>query len=213
MIIRQWCALVFGCSLVSADVYGQQLPTTEEVNRQELRAVIQNRIENANSTFRDRVEKFPDQNLSVTTSLRRSMPIWEVVSAAQQHGLTIEGFRHGDASQSGGYTMTPGESVEDAVRQYEYDMEYFSRMDLQYTYKMLQDVNSDIERRALNRRKEDILARQQKYNNEGLKILGIDLHGKAESLDTFATETGEGFVRVMEIRESERRNAAILPAD
>lgn len=179
--------------------------------RAEVHETIRDRIDAANSTFDDHVESAPNQDMSVTASFKYGVSIYEAVAQVKAYGLTIEGFRHGDAAHSGGYTMRLGEPVQAAIDQYDYDRRFFTQRDLENTEEMMTTATDKAVLPALQKRKRETVSRQERDEREGLLIIGIDLHGKGKSLKEFSE--AHAFVRVMEIREDERRNAAILPTD
>lgn len=200
----------FAVSIAYSQEYQTTTPpalTAEELAQ--LSFTPEARIARANAAFREQVESFPDQETNVTASFTQPRSIHDAVAEAQAHGLTIQGFRHGDASSSGGYTMTAGEDIEKALRQYEYDLKFFPEQDLKLTEQMLASEKDPTLIEALQTRKRDIIARQQKQEKEGFVIVGIDLRGRGKALKQFSDE--RPYVLGMELRDGARRSSAIFP--
>ena len=175
------------------------------------KSVIQQRIEPAKSEFQQQIDNFPDREIVVTASFTRSMPIGDVVERASLHQLSIVGFRHGSVSHSGGYTLAPGESLEDAIVQYQHDAVFFTDQDLRNTESLMMTVADEAVRRALQERRAELSRRSQELKKVGLKILGVDLRGSGRDLQAFLQNNG--IVRVLEVQHGSRRDAAILPTD
>ncbi len=202
------------CLVAVPTVHSQNFQTTSPAaltagDLEQLSFTPAARIARANASFQQQVNSFPDLETNVTASFTQPRPIREVVAEAQAYGLTIQGFRHGDASSSGGYTMTPGEDLESALRQYEHDLKFFPQLDLKQTEEMLAAEKDATLVQALQARKQDLIARQQQQEKAGFVIVGIDLRGGGTALKRFAAE--KPFVLVVELRDGGRRNAAIFP--
>ncbi len=177
----------------------------------ELETLLQKRIEVADRAFNDTVTKFPYQEHAVMASFTKPMPIQEVVEEAKTYGLTIEGFRHSSTTHSGGYTIPPGEPLDIAVIQYEHDMLFSLEKDIQHTEELLANESDTEVQEALRDRQKELSSRLQNYNINGLQVTGADLKGKGAALQVFRLE--RPFVRVMELNQGSRRNAAIPPIE
>lgn len=172
---------------------------------------IQQRIARSQAQFDDFVRNFPDKETTVLASFARPMEIEEVVTSARAQRLSIAGFLHGSASHSGGYTLQPGESVENAVAQYRRDASFFSDGDIRNTDEMIATVTDKEVQQGLRGRRANLLVRKQELDRVGLKIVGVEVRGKGAELSNF--QKANTFVRVLEIQDGSRKNAAISPSE
>jgi hypothetical protein len=182
-----------------------------ESNRTELRAAVQERILEANRTFHEAMTAFPEEEHAVTVSFIRALPLTKAVEKALVRGFQIEGFRHGDATHSGGYAIAPGQPLDDAMIDYEVQIPQFIDQHLTNIKRMLGSITDPELRTALQQSRREFLQQKRMYQKQGMQVIGLDLRGKGRDLERFQ-QTDES-VRVMELRSENRRNAAILPTD
>lgn len=197
-----WC----GLSMLGGGLRAQELEGAVD-----LKAIAQERILYANRAFREAVTNSPDEEQAVTASFTRSMTLREAVDKALAQGFTIEGFRHGDATHSGGYIIAPEQSLEDAMAKYEASIPALIEQHLVNVEDMLQDESDEESRAALEQSRREFLQQREKYKRQGLRVIGIDLRGKGRALEQF--QQTDPSIRVMELRHGNRRNAAIPTAD
>lgn len=183
----------------------------EANDRIELKAAVQERIIEANRTFQATVAAFPEQEYEVTVSFTRALPLKKAVEKALAQGFQIEGFRHGDETHSGGYTIAPGQSLDDAMADYELQIPQFVDQPLTNIKRMLRGVSDPELRAALQKSRREFLQQKKVHQEQGMQIIGLDLYGKGKDLARF--QQTDSSVRVIELRDGGRRNSAILPTD
>lgn len=175
------------------------------------RTGIRQRIARSQAQFNDFARNFPEKETTVMASFTRPMEIEEVVASARALRLSIAGFLHGSATHSGGYTLQPGELVENAIAQYRRDAAFFTDEDIRINDEVVTSVTDKEVQNALRERRVDLLARKQELDRVGLKILGVEVRGKGADLSKF--QSANTFVRVLEIQDGARKNAAIPPQE
>lgn len=139
----------------------------------------------------------------------------ELKAAVQERvleaNLQVEGFRHGDETHSGGYTIAPGQLLDDAMADYEAQIPQITDQHLANVTRMLHSVSDPELRVSLQQSRREFLRQKKALQKQGLQVIGLDLRGNGRALEHF--KQTDSSVRVMELRSENRRNAAILPAD
>lgn len=200
-----------GVALCKVLLPGGESFAGESSNRTELKAAVQERVLEANRIFQETIAAFPEQEHAVTVSFTRSLPLKKAVEKAIARGLQVEGFRHGDATHSGGYTIAPGQPLDDAMADYEVQIPQFLDQHLTNIKRMLSTVSDPELRAALQQSRREFIRQKKAYQKQGMQVIGLDLRGNGRDLEQF--QQTDSSVRVMELRSESRRNAAILPAD
>ncbi len=213
---RRLCiaAWIIGLFQFQAQVFGAGPAVRGSDSRSEANAVaagVQQRVARSQAAFDEFVRNFPDQETTVLASFVRPMDIEEAVASARVHGLDITGFRHGSSPHSGGYTLAPGEVLDNAIAQYRHDASFFTNEDIRNTDEMIANVADKEVQQALRERRANLLVRKQELDRVGLKILGVEVRGKGAELSNF--QKANTFVRVLEIQDGARKNAAISPSE
>lgn len=200
-----------GIALYSLSLPGGYLFAGEPNDRTMLEAAVQERIAEANRTFREAVTAFPEAEQAVTISFTQSLPLGVAVEKALIQGFQVEGFRHGDETHSGGYTIAPGQSLDDAIADYEAQIPQITDQHLANVTRMLRSVSDPELRASLQQSRREFLRQKKALQKQGLQVIGLDLRGKGRALEHF--QQTDSSVRVVELRSGSRRNAAILPTD
>lgn len=165
---------------------------------------VHDRISEANAKFADTVLTMPDKNLDVVVFFSGDMPLKDTLAKLNGYSMDVHGFRHGTPEHSGGYSLRGDESVAEAEAQYRRDHEYFMEQDLIFTKKMMQDPSSDeTMRTAWAARHNAILQRQEDYARNGMRIVGVELKGKAGEIDRFRKNNSER-IKVIEMSDNRR---------
>jgi len=161
---------------------------------------IEKRVNEANILFSEKVSQAPLETIKVVAHFRNSNTAKQIVDIVGRYNLTVTGFRHGNSKYSGGYTLKPNETVQEAIRQYLSDHDLFMKRDYKLTKKYLSETTGNEDPQlavALNSRLSDIQQRQLESSLNGLQIVGLELLGSALALNEFRKDNN--FVRVMEI--------------
>lgn len=207
-------------SIVSCSVLGFPLVVSAQYQTQGSTALattnatqpsVASRIEKANEEFASALASDPDRPIAILASFRTTKAAADVVTEARAYGLRIEGFRHSDIAGSGGYTMKPGETVEQALSQYEYDRKFFTEQHITEADQLLTQTGDSNQKQVLQSDRELLLERQKRFRVEPLMVVGIDLFGPPRVLSEYSK--ARPYVRVMEIKTGTRINAAIRPQD
>lgn len=183
----------------------------ESNDRTELKAAVQERITEANRTFQATVAAFPEQEHEVTVSFTHAFPLKKATEKALAQGFHVEGFRHGDETHSGGYMIAPGQSLDDATADYETQIPQITDQHLANVTRMLRSVSDPELRASLQQSRREFLRQKKALQKQGLQVIGLDLRGKGKDLEQL--QQTDSSIRVIELRDGSRRNAAILPTD
>jgi len=204
-------ATLTACMLIATPLSAQNADRAERGRSaaSELREDMGQRVRSAASEFREAVRNRPNQSARAVAYLTNSMGVREV-QARVPRGLAIRGFRHGSEINSGGYTLAPGESVDDAVASYERDHSLFLAVRSEQMRSLLEAEPGDEgmatavqEGLRLNQQRED------DFYQHGLRIIGVELEGRLRDMEQF--RSSNGFVRVIELRDENKARPAILP--
>lgn len=168
------------------------------------------RIGIAKAQFQDVLTKTPEKEVRVTAFFTNDMSLENVRDALRNSpNLVLKGFRHGTQSYAGGYGLKSGETVDEAIVNYRRDHLFFleKRMEMEDQMpSMATDVN--LQKAIIAHRKESEQMRVD-FEERGLRIIGVELYGKAKHIGNFKDETP--FVRVIELKEDGKPQSAILP--
>ncbi|MDB5841730.1 MAG: hypothetical protein JWQ23_3682 [Herminiimonas sp.] len=170
---------------------------------------IQRRIALADETFREELRNTPDKSIAATIFFANEMLLDRVREPLENAPLTIKGFLHGTPSDGGGYTLNPGETLDDAIANYRRD--HLSVMEkIMESAARMAAVETDHEaREALIshlRKAEDM---KFDLRQKGIRIVGVELYGKAKELADFRDKNS--FVKVIELKVPGKPQPAILP--
>jgi hypothetical protein len=173
-------------------------------------SLARQRLENGARALDAIVRERPDDSVGALASFTGERDIDEVVAHARRLGLTITGFRHGSRTHSGGYTLSPGESVEDAVAAYRRDLDWFPRRRAERMRRLAAETTDPDLSRSLAEHASELEARVDALNATGrVKVIGFELSGPAILVDEFRRTVS--FVRGVELRSGSRHDAAISP--
>lgn len=204
--IAMCTALTLPLSALSQTQYQSQGTAAAAIGSQ----TIATRIARAHEGFASALEADPGRPIAALISFRTPKSAAEVVSDALAHGLRVQGFRHSDAAGSGGYTMKPGESIDQALARYNYDHRFFAQQQIVEQQRLLAQTDDPKIKEAL-REDLQLLTEREKSLGAGLQIVGVDLFGPAQVLSEYSN--AHGYVRVVEVSTGTRINAAIRPQD
>ena len=167
------------------------------------------RIAHAKSAFNQRLAAFPDDDVSVTAFFKEPRSVEQAIEEARSHGLRLQGFRHVLGESSGGYLLTPGESIEAAVAQYQADHVKFLRQQIAHMTQMLTTSKHEAEKASIAAKLNELENRRAVLSREGLQIVGIDVRGTARKLKQFAVANPS--IHVLELRQDGRVQSPIRP--
>ncbi len=201
-MLRIYLFNLFYLSFISSSsiVFAAESPTGAIDLVKQHNSKIEQHIKDASQKFAELVSQAPDESVKVVAHFTNSTTIDQIASIVSNRNLTVIGFRHRDGQGSGGYTLKPNETVEQALAQYRRDHALF----MQREYEMVQRLSETTstgedpqETMALSMRLSDVQRRQFQFKARGLQIIGLELEGPAIAIDKFKKENN--FINLMEI--------------
>lgn len=168
------------------------------------------RIVTATEKFHAVIQRNPEEEVIATAYFATGMPVEEIRQSLHQVALTVKGFLHGTPSHSGGYTLNPGETVEQALSNYQRDHLHFLQMRMEMEDKMIASEQDQGVRAALIAHRQEAEQVKADVEQRGLRLIGVEFHGKARAIMEFKERNR--FVRVVELKESGKPQPAVLPA-
>ncbi len=195
------CGLVVSTFIFSSVAVAQKKTSFPIKSASNSVAAVHKHINDANHRFSEIVSSSPEKEIDVNVFFYNAVTLEQALHNVKVYQVRVKGFRHGTPENSGGYNIKDGESVEEATKQYRRDHEFFIKQDLIYIKKMMADQeNDEVMRTALAARRKAVLQRQDDYAKNGLRIIGIEMQGKAKEIDHFR-RNNTGTVRVIEVKE------------
>jgi hypothetical protein len=168
---------------------------------------VRQRLARGNEEFSRVLLSGPRTQVHVLMSFTEPRRPDDAIREARHHSLTITGFRHASLTNSGGYTLVPGESVDDAMKAYRRDSEIFTRMRLGRMEQLAPEALDPEMKDAYERQAKDASQRLSQLEASGVLISGIEAIGVAADVDSFRQATD--FVRGIELQQGSRRNASV----
>lgn len=170
---------------------------------------IEERILLAHDRFNQVLKKTPDKVIEVTAFFTNDITLDNLRIELQKVPLEIKGFRHGTQSYGGGYSLGANETLDEAVENYRRDHALFIEKRMGIEDNLLSTETDEGLRLALIKHRKEAEQMKQDFDERGLRIIGVELHGKARDIQNFKDE--HGFVRVIEVVEKGKPQSAILP--
>lgn len=167
------------------------------------------RILLAHERFNQVLQKTPDKVIEATVFFTNDITLENLRTELQNVPLKVKGFRHGTQSYSGGYSLNLNETLDEAVENYRRDHALFIEKRMGIEDNLLSTETDEGLRLALIKHRKEAEQMKQDFDERGLRIVGVELHGKARDIQNFKDE--HGFVRVIEVVEKGKPQSAILP--
>lgn len=167
------------------------------------------RILLAHDRFNQVLKKTPDKVIEVTAFFTNDITLDNLRIELQKVPLEIKGFRHGTQSYGGGYSLGANETLDEAVENYRRDHALFIEKRMGIEDNLLSTETDEGLLLALIKHRKEAEQMKQDFDERGLRIIGVELHGKARDIQNFKDE--HGFVRVIEVVEKGKPQSAILP--
>lgn len=171
---------------------------------------VEARVAAADEKFNQVVKTEPQKEVHVIMFFSNDMKLSDVQEKFRVSGFDIKGFRHGTQSYSGGYGISTGETFEQAIVNYERDHLFFLQTRVLAEEKMLTTKMDDQLRKAIVSHQKEAQQMKLDFQTHGLRIIGIELVGRAQALDTF--KENNSFIRVVELKDQDAPQSAILPS-
>ncbi len=189
-------------ALTAFEVNAAQLETTAVTG-------VEKRIQDAQEKFVQTVRDFPNKTVGVVVFFTNDMPLERVYNSVQNSLLEVKGFRHGTQSYSGGYTLKPDETLVEAIENYRRDHLFFLQKRSEIDSKILaSETDADL-RKAITSHRNEAKQMKQDFDEKGIRVIAIELHGKAKDIQDFKKKNS--FVRVVELKEKGKPQPAIIP--
>lgn len=171
--------------------------------------LLEARISSAKAKFQKVLSETPQEKVDVVAFFTNDISLEDVKGALRNIPLEVRGFRHGTQSYGGGYIIKQGETFEDAASSYRRDHLLFIQKRMDSEDRMIAaEVDSD-RRKALIKHRAEADQMKADFNEKGLRIIGVEIHGQAKDISIFAEQNP--FVRVIELKEKGKPQPAILP--
>lgn len=172
-------------------------------------APAEQRIANAQERFNAVLAQNPQQMVDAAIFFANDMSPDQVRSALDGGRFSVRGFRHGTQAYSGGYIFQQGENLNQAIQSYARDHILFLTRRVQMENQILNTEKDQKLREAVAAHHRDALQTKTDFEKHGLRIIGLDVSGRAADLQDFRIR--KPFVRVIELKEKDRPQPAILP--
>lgn len=171
-------------------------------------AADEERITSAQAKFKDVVTQSPQKMIPATIYFTNNMELEQVKSAVKGQQFAVNGFRHGTRSHSGGYTLKPSETLDEAMENYTQDHILFLEQRKKQEGDILRTETDANIRKAVISHLEEADKMSADFEEKGLRIIGIDLSGRAVDIQNFKEKNS--FARVIELKEGGRSQSAII---
>lgn len=188
--------LLFLCSLVFPIV-------SHSASSSEARVLV------AQERFNQVLQKTPDKIIDVIAFFTNDITLENLRTELQNVPLKVKGFRHGTQSYSGGYSLNLNETLDEAIENYRRDHVLFTEKRMDIEDNLLSTETDEGLRLAFVKYRKEAEQMKQDFEERGLRIIGVELYGKAKDIQNFKDE--HGFVRVIEVVEKGKPQSAILP--
>ncbi|AKM78699.1 MAG: hypothetical protein UY19_C0008G0058 [Candidatus Wolfebacteria bacterium GW2011_GWA2_47_9b] len=167
------------------------------------------RILSAKEKFQSTLSETPQKKVDAIAFFTNDMSLEDVKIAIRNTSLEVKGFRHGTQSYGGGYILKQGETLEEAVSNYQRDHLLFIQKRLDDEDRMIVAEKDDNLRKALITHRTEADQMKTDFKKRGIRVVGVEVYGQAKDINTFAGENP--FVRVIELKEKGKPQSAILP--
>lgn len=167
------------------------------------------RVAKADADFAQALKNTPDKEVSAVAFFNNDMSPQDVRMAFYNTPLVVKGFRHGTQFYSGGYSLKSGETLDEAIVNYNRDHLFFLQKRMETEDKMLAtETNAELRNAMVAHRKE---ADQMKadFEKNGIRVVGVEVVGRLRDMQDFKGRTP--FVRVIELKETGKKQPAIVP--
>lgn len=167
------------------------------------------RVAEAEENFGQVLKNTPEKEIRAVAFFTNDMSLENVRTAFGKSPLVVKGFRHGTQSYSGGYSLKPGEILDEAIVSYKRDHLFFLQKRMEIEDKALAaETNDDLRTAMADHRKE---ADQMKadFEKNGIRVVGVEVTGRARDVQDFRAKNS--FVRVIELIEHGKPQSAIVP--
>lgn len=171
---------------------------------------IQQRIISAHEEFQQALENAPEKEVEATMFFTNDMALEQLQMSLRNVPLTVKGFLHGTPSYGGGYTLNPGETLDQAIANYRRDHLGFLRQRMQLEDRMAATESNEEARKALIPHRKEAEQMESDFELRGIRVIGLELHGKAKEMAGFKEKNS--FVRVIELKKDGKPQLAILPS-
>ncbi len=188
--------LLFLCSLVFPIV-------SHSASSSEARVLV------AQERFNQVLQKTPDKIIDVIAFFTNDITLENLHAEVQGKPFKVKGFRHGTQSYGGGYSLGVNETLDVAIENYRRDHTLFIEKRMEIEDNLLSTETDESLRLALIKHRKEAEQMKQDFEERGLRIIGVELYGKAKDIQNFKEE--HGFVRVIEVVEKGKPQSAILP--
>ena len=167
------------------------------------------RVQVAQERFNQVLQKTPDKIIDVIAFFTNDITLENLHAEVQGKPFKVKGFRHGTQSYGGGYSLDTNETVDVAIENYRRDHALFIEKRMEIEDNLLSTETDESLRLALIKHRKEAEQMKQDFEERGLRIIGVELYGKAKDIQNFKDE--HGFVRVIEVVEKGKPQSAILP--
>lgn len=171
---------------------------------------VSERVEMVKTQFQDVLAKTPEKEIRVAAFFTNDMTLENVRDALRNSSnIVLKGFRHGTQSYAGGYNLKPNETVDEAIVNYRRDHLFFLEKRMEVEVQMSSSATDGNLQKAIVAHNKEAEQMKADFEEKGLRIIGIELSGKAKHIKDFMD--GNSFVRVVELQEDGKHQPAILP--
>ncbi len=169
----------------------------------------QQRITSAYEKFQQALVKAPEKEVEAAMFFTNDMSLEQLQMSLRNVPLTVKGFLHGTPSYGGGYSLSPGETLDQAIANYRLDHLSFLQQRMQIEDRMVATETNEEARKALISHRKEAEQMKADFELRGIRIIGLELHGKIKEMADFKERNL--FVQVVELKENGKSQPAILP--
>lgn len=169
----------------------------------------QQRITSAHEKFQQALVNAPEKEVEAAMYFANDMSLEQLRMSLRNVPLTVKGFLHGTPSYGGGYSLSPGETLDQAIANYRRDHLSFLQQRMQMEDRMVATETNEEARKALTSHRKEAEQMTSDLELRGIRVIGLELHGKTNVMADF--QERNSFVRVVELKENGKPQPAILP--
>lgn len=172
-------------------------------------SATQQRIVSAHEKFQEALTNAPEKEVEAAMFFTNDMSLEQLQISLRNAPLTIKGFLHGTPSYGGGYSLSLGETFDQATTNYRRDHHSFLQQRMQMEDRMVATETNEEARNALISHRKEAEQMASDFDLRGIRVIGLELHGKTRELADFKEKNS--FVRAVELKENGKPQPAILP--
>ncbi len=161
----------------------------------------------AETQFQNVLSETPEKEVNVAVSFTNEITLETIRGALLDSLVTPKSFRHVTQSDSGGYGLKPGETIDEAIVNYRKQHQFFLEKRIEVENEMVKETTDEDFHKAVIAKNKETKKMKGNFSEDGLRITGVELYGEAEAIQNFMNKNS--FVRVIELLEDGKKQSTI----